>query len=339
MRQILVGASVLVITMSSLLAAPKKRPTATKTAKPNRAGSGAVDPGAIEMDGAKPVPDAENPAEAPPPAFTGESSTAAPPAAGPSAINDRPLTLDKGRLEVHAGLPLTVVTLPTLTGGSTTSTSAAFAFGATYGVADKVEIGGDYAISIHPGDIKGALSLHGAYIAIAKPTYDLAVGGAFIVHPIEYQDPASQTTYTTTYVAIQGGAWFRYRAMPALTVFTGLPALPHPDLSLSRAGLAFPPMPYQLTIGLNNSGAVGLSLPVGVGYQATPNIYAFAATNIANIKIAHTSNALVFADFIPLTVGGFYSLKQFDVGATFSDDLKQPADYLTFSIVARYFVR
>ncbi len=337
MRQILLGAGVLAITTSTLLAAPKKKSSGAPNAKP---GAKKVDADAIEMDSPNPensnAKSADSPPLAPGNAAVAPSSIAAAPA---NSINDRPLVLTKDRIEIHGSLPITVVTLPTLSGQSNSSTTAGLAFGATYGISDRVEVGGGYGISLHPGDVKGALTLHGAYLALAAPTYDLAVGGAFIVHPIEFTDPASRMSFTTTYVAIQAGAWFRYRATPALTVFTGLPALPHPNISLSRSGFSFSPMPYQLTIGLNNSGAAGLSLPVGVGFQAAPNFYAFAATNLANIKLANTANALIFADFIPVTLGGFYSLKRFDVGAVFSDDLRQPTDYFAFSIVGRYHIR
>lgn len=340
MRQILIAASVLALATSTAFAAPKKKPATAKKVKRggNTDRGSTVDPGAIEMDDAgSGDTDAAEPGPPAPPQHVDERMTAVAPAASrPLAMTDRPLTIGKHRLDVHGALPIAVVTLPDITGDKISSTSAGLALGATYGIDDTYEVGADYAISFHPGDVKGALTLHGAALAIAKPSYDLAIGGAFVLHPIEYTDPASGASSTMTYAAIQAGAWFRYRPTAKLTVFTGLPALPHPDVSLSRSGLAFPPMPYQLTIGLNNSGAVGLGVPIGVGYQAAPSIYAFVATNIANIRIAHTSNAVLFKDFIPLTLGGFYSLPHVDIGAVFSDDLRQAADYLSFSIVARY---
>jgi hypothetical protein len=344
MRRILIGASVMVLATSSLVAAPKKKKTPTtkkdKT-KDQGAGSGAE----IEMDGggagsggagggmgggsgsdasmSKPPPE-------PTPAPVGVRSL---------DLNERPLTLPKGQIDVHGALPIALVTVPDITGGKTSSTSLGFAFGGTYGLDDKTELGADYAVSLSPGDIKGPLTLHGAYTLAKAPKYDAAIGGALVIHPIGSTDPMSGASATTTYLALQIGAWFRYRATPKVTIFTGLPATPHPDVSLSRAGFAFPPMPYQLTLGVNNGGAIALNLPVGVGIQAAPRIYVFAATNIANIKIAHTANAFLFADFIPLTLGGFYSLPKLDVGAEFSDDLKQAGDYLAFTIVARYFIK
>lgn len=336
MRTFWIGVSVLALATSPSLAAPKKKPTAGKQTKPAAnvdSSQPVVDPSDIEM-GPPPPARAQPPGDGP-----STSTTSAAAASVPLAINDRSLTIGKSRIDVHAALPIGVITLPDITGNKTSSTIVGFSFGATYGLDDKIELGGDYAIGLEPGDLKGALTLHGAYLAIDKPKYDLAISGAFVVHPIGYTDPISGASSTTTYVALQAGAWFRYRIKPQLTVFTGLPALPHPNLGLSRSGFAFPPLPNQLTIGLNNSGAIALGLPVGVGYQATPKIYAFLATNLANIKISHTSNALLFADFIPLTIGGFYSLGKFDLGAVFSDDLRQAADYLSLSFVARAFIR
>lgn len=342
MRSTWIGVSLVVLTASHALAAPKKKPTAAKpptTAKqpkaPQPAGtSPGVNPGDIEMGPTAPPPSGDQvPVTEPAPSTDASTHNLA------LALNDRALTIGKGSIDVHAALPIGVVTLPDITGNKTSSTIVGFAFGASYGIDPKTEVGLDYSLGLHPGDVKGALTLHGAYRAIDKPRYDLAVAGAFIVHPIGYTDPVSNASSTTTYVALQAGAWFRYRITPAITAFTGLPALPHPDVSLSRSGFAFPPMPYQFTLGLNNSGAIALGLPAGVGFQATPTIYAFAATNLANIKLSHSSNAFIFSDFIPLTIGGFYSLNKLDLGATFSDDLRQAADYLSFSIVARYFIR
>lgn len=336
MRLIWIGVSLVVATASTSLAAPKKKPTTAKQPKapPADRSSPGVNPGDIEM-GPTPAPASGDQSTITQPASSTEAATHS----LALALNDRKLTIGKGRIDVHAALPIGVVTIPDITGNKTSSTTAGFAVGASVGIDAKAELGADYSVGLHPGDVKGALTLHGAYLGIDKPRYDLAVTGALVVHPIGYTDPISNASSTTTYVALQAGAWFRYRITATFTAFTGLPALPHPNVGLSRSGFAFPPMPYQLTIGLNNSGAIALGLPVGVGFQAAPNIYAFAATNLANIKLSHTSNAFLFSDFIPLTIGGFYSLSKVDLGAMFSDDLRQAADYLSFSIVARYFIR
>src|SRR5262245_47472631 len=285
-----------------------------------------------------PTPTASEPV---PDAGSGSAAPAAPPAPGsrPLSINDRALTIGKGHFDVHGALPIVVLPFLDAMLNKSTQTFVGFAFGGTYGIDDKTEIGADYGIGLSPGDIAGPLVLHAGYSVKASAKFDAALGGAFIIDPVDTADPTTMMTTTTTYVALQLGAWVRYRITPKVSLFSGLPSLPHPDVSLSKQGIAFPPMPYQLTLGFNSGGAIALGLPVGVGGQVKPNIYLFAATNLANIKISNTSNAFLFKDFIPLTLGGFYSLQQLDIGAEFSDDLKQAGDYLAFTILVRYFVK
>jgi len=249
------------------------------------------------------------------------------PTTSPLALNDRSLVTRHGELEVHGGLPTLVLTLPGAMPGMTTSTtSEGLAIGATYGIGEHVEIGGDYAVSLSPGSVSGPLTLHGAYLALARPKLDVAIAGAFVVDP---------TTPTTSY-GLQLGGWVRYRATPKVAVFTGLPALPSSPVSLSKLSLALPPLPYQLAIGLTSGSAIAFDLPAGVGYQLAPNVYTFAMLNLAHLRLSNTQTALLFADFIPVTVGGFYSRDRLDLGATFADDLKQGTDYLSFELVARY---
>lgn len=115
--------------------------------------------------------------------------------------------------------------------------------------------------------------------------------------------------------------------------------MPSTTASLSKLAFALPPLPYQLAIGLNGGGTVALDLPIGIGYQAKPKIYALAMLDLAHIRISNTANAFLFKDFIPISLGGFYSLDKIDVGALFSDDLKRGSDYLRFEIVARYMLK
>jgi hypothetical protein len=262
------------------------------------------------------------------------------PATSPLALDDRALVVRTGGLEVHGGLRTGVLTLPGLMPGTTTSsTSEGLALGAAYGIADKAEIGGDYVLSLSPGSVKGPLTFHGAYLAFARGKLDIAVAGALAVDFLELKDPTNGMTTTRTSYGLQLGGWVRYRVGPTVALFTGLPALPASTASLSKLSFALPPLPYQLAIGLSSGSAIALDLPVGVGVQVAPAIYAFAMTDLAHVKFANTANALLFADFIPVTVGGFYSLPKLDLGATFADDLKQGTDYLSFELLARYAIQ
>lgn len=334
MRRFGICALILVLGGPTLAAPKKKKDTKSKTTP--KKGS---DDAEIEMEPDTPAP---APTPAPTPATPPVAETPpAPPAAALPPLNERPLTLPKARFEAHGGLPIAVLSLPDGMGGSSSSTSEGFAFGASYGIDDKLEIGGDYAISLNPGSVKGPLALHGAYTVLHDAKLDLAVAGALVIEPIDTTDPVSMKTNTTTFVAIEAGAWLRYHITPALSAFTGLPALPNGNVGLTRLSFALPPQPYQLTIGVNNDGAIAFDVAGGVAYQATPKIYAYGALTLAHIKIANTPNAFLFADFIPITIGGFYSLDKLDVGALFGTDGNRVngAGLYEFEIAARYYVR
>ena len=262
-----------------------------------------------------------------------------PPGAMPLAINSRPLTRPKDKLAVHGGLRIGVLTLPDAAGMDQTTTTDSLALGVNYGVSDQLEVGADYAPSISPGSAKGPLTLHGAYLAVHSDKLDIALAGGIAVDFYSLTDPATMETSTRTLYSLQLGAWARYRLTPKASLISGVPAVPATTASLSKLSFALPPLPYQLAIGLNGGGTIALDLPIGIGYQAKPKIYALAMLDLAHIRISNTANAFLFKDFIPISLGGFYSLDKIDVGAMFSDDLKQGTDYLRFEIVARYMLK
>jgi hypothetical protein len=305
--------------------------------------TGGIDENAIEMEAeeeppmgerrvaAIPVPGVDSDEEAPI-----ESDEPLAPGATPRAINDRPLTLGKGKLSVHGGLRVSVLTLPNTAGMNVSTTSQGFALGGTYGVSDKLEVGGDYTVGISPGSIKGPLTLHGAYRASASAKLDVAIAGGLAVDYYDTTDPMTMTTTSRALASINVGAWARYRIGRKASLFTGLPALPDSTVSQSKLSIPLPPLAYQLTVGLNGGGAIALDVPVGLGYQASPKLYAFVDIDLAHIRIKNTVNRFLFKDFIPIQLGAFYTLNKLDLGASLSDDFKQGFDYLRFDIVARY---
>ena len=267
------------------------------------------------------------------------TAEATPIGANPLAINERPLTLPDGKLAVHGGLRVGVLTLETMPGVKTSSTSTGFGLGVNYGVSSSTEVGLDYTVGISPGTVKGPLTLHGAYLAVSGAKLDVAVAAATAIDFSDFTDPMTMQTTTRTAFSVQIGAWARYRINRKASLFSGLPALPNSTVSLSKLSLALPPMPYQLTIGLNSGGTTALDVPIGLGYQINPKIYAFGMLNLAHIRIANTVNAFLFKDFIPISIGGFYALDKLDIGAEFSDDLKQGTDYLRFDTFVRYSIK
>jgi hypothetical protein len=290
-------------------------------------GIAAAQPADPAAPDAPPVPDGTN---------TGSATTTTD-GDWPLAINDRPLTLATGKFEIHGGIPFATSSTTNAMGMSTSSTSELLAVGATYGVAPKIEVGADYALRINPdASAKGFLDFHAGYMALHSGKLDISLlAGVSLL----FQDGVDATgmATTNTFASLQLGAAVRYQVAPKISIFTGNPGTPNGLPGF--LSFVFPPVAYQLSIGINNSGPAYLALPVGVGLQATPNIYAFLATNIATIKLANSSNSVIFSDAIPIAVGGFYSMPKLDVGVQFSDDLKNAGDLFILQLVARYYLK
>ena len=295
--------------------------------------------GVLLFIGSNAFAQAEDPAAPPPPPDgTNTGSAAAPTDADwPLAINDRPLILAAGKFEIHGGIPFATSSTTNAMGVTTSSTSELLAVGATYGVAPKIEVGADYALRINPdASAKGFLDFHAGYLALHSGKLDVAFLAGISLLFQDGVDAMGMAT-TNTFASLQLGAAVRYQIVPKISIFTGNPGTPNGLPGFLT--FVFPPVGYQLSIGINNSGPAYLALPVGVGLQATPNIYAFLATNIATIKLANSSNSVIFSDAIPLAVGGFYSMPKLDVGVQFSDDLKNAGDLFILQLVARYYLK
>lgn len=278
---------------------------------------------------------AEDPA-APPPDPNATPAVVAP-AGGAmgwsDAVIDRPLTMPKGKVGIYGDLDLLRISTSVTVGGMTTTASATaegLHAGFGYGVDDKLEIGAEYSFSLHDFEIKGPLTLYGAYSLYHQGK--LTIGGsADLVVDFNGQgavDPMTGAVSSSTNLALEAGLGVRYMLTDKIAVFTGSPIAPGP-------------LGQHLHIGLNNSGPVSIDLPVGLALQATPQLYAYLETNIAHIKLANTSNAIIFADVIPLTVGALFAASHnLDVGA-FLDlpDLKNSQfDVLVLGVQARYYM-
>jgi hypothetical protein len=266
----------------------------------------------------------------------GDDTDVAPPML---AIDRRPLTQPKGKLDLHGGLRVAAITTTGAMGASSTATSEGLGLGATYGVSNKLQVSFDYTIGINPGSIKGPFALSAAFRVKESEKLDIALSGGLAVDFISTTDPMTMMTTDVTLKALQFGIWTRYHLGAKASVFTGLPALPNASGGLSGAA-GLPPLPYHLSLGLGQGATIALEVPVGVGYQASPKLYAMAMTSLAHIDMKNSTGAFLFADYIPFTVGGFYAKDaKLDIGAVLSDDVKQGLGYLRFDIVARYYLK
>jgi len=101
----------------------------------------------------------------------------------------------------------------------------------------------------------------------------------------------------------------------------------------------------QLVIGLADETGKGkyISLPVAIGFQATPTLYLQADTNIARIKLSDSETAVIFADATPLALSAFLNaIPALDIYATLGFDLTPPEpfgvdDTLFLTFGARYY--
>src|SRR5690606_30541244 len=96
---------------------------------------------------------------------------------------------------------------------------------------------------------------------------------------------------------IVAGLGAKYLIGPKMAVFTGAPFGPGP-------------VGNHLNISLSDNGPITFDIPVGFGYQAMPQLYAFATTQLATLAISNGDSAFIFADYIPLGLGALYSVNK-----------------------------
>jgi hypothetical protein len=241
------------------------------------------------------------------------------------AIGDRPLTAKTGAITVDGVFPFF-----NSGAGSASTFAIAAALSGTYSISDQLQVGGIYGFFLDSFDATPTLSAHVDYLAYHTDKLDVAVSALLGID-----------THNNGDVVVDIGAWARYKLLDKLWLFTGQPA----DIPITGGGVGafvFGPNAYQVTALLNNSNAFLITLPVGAAYQLAPNIWGYVQTEIADFLVNNGGNtAFIFADFIPITIGGFYSLPapKLDIGLSFGDELKNAGDTYAFTVNVRYFIK
>jgi len=238
-------------------------------------------------------------------------------AAWSKSVIDRPLTVLKGKLGAEADLLIAHVSI-TILGMTASATSEGLGVGAAYGVSDKLEVGGSYAFALHEFEIKGPLTLFGAFSLMHSAKLDVGASADIVIR-------LGDTTTET----IEAGLGVRYKVTPKVALFTGSPWAPGP-------------LGQHLKIGLQSGAAKTFDIPVGVGLQATPELFAYVETNVATILLSDPGmgkRVTSIADFTPLTIGAWFNVnKNIDVGGSFNFlDVQHAGDFYTIALGARYF--
>jgi hypothetical protein len=180
--------------------------------------------------------------------------------------------------------------------------------GAAYGVSEKLEINGGYALSLKEFEAKGDLHVEGAF-NIMEGNLGVAAQATLGYNLLfEGLDP------------LGAGARVRFRLNDQMAIVS-----PGNQLVVTLD-------PIEVAPGVDFS-PIFLQIPVGFAFQASPQIYAFANTNLAVIEISDAESGFIFADFIPLSLGAFFSPSNtMDVGASLDlGDLK--ADEMDIGVI------
>ncbi len=221
----------------------------------------------------------------------------------PRAVIARPRTLPKGLTQLGAALS-----------ANNDFSLLGLGINGGYGVSDDIEVRGSYAFSLKEFEAKGSLNFGVGYKVLRG-----AAGGKLEVIA------RGDTGYNFLAEGLNPltlGAQAQYNISDKIAVVT-------------PGG--------QLAISLEEVGGVrpiALNLPVGVGYQATPELYVQLDTRIASIEISDSPTTVIFADTTPLAVTATYNVKpNLDAYLAISTDLtNEPDDALGFLVGANYYL-
>ncbi len=238
----------------------------------------------------------------------------------PLAIADRPTTLDASMVELRAALSVFGFSDT----GSSSDTFSLAGVGASFGISNQVEIGGDYAFQMSPStDAAGELAGH--------IQFRLAHGG-----PLSASLGASVLySHSADGIIVTGGLNVRYRLSPAVSLYTMTSGVPVCGGCLKVLG----PVTGQFVFAIPNHGDTEafVNLPVGLGIQAAPQLYLYGETSLATFELSPSTDSIsTFSDYVGVNVGGWFTAsKQFEIGASVADDLKHSGDIFLVELSAR----
>jgi hypothetical protein len=240
-------------------------------------------------------------------AATATAEPAAPAARYPRAVIERPLTLPSG---------------VAMLGADFTSNNDLSTMGGApiigYGITDDLEIQVPYAFSTREFEAKGSLNFDVGYkllrgamdgklevIARARTGYNFLAKSA---NPLMI------------------GVHAQYNITDKLAVISGFPSTQQLSIALDGGAMDAPK-------------PIDLSVPLSVGYQATPLLYFQLDTKLARFNISDSSNAFIGKDTTPVALTAVYNvLHAVDVQAAIGTDLSNaPGDALSFLVGARYY--
>ena len=221
----------------------------------------------------------------------------------PRGVIERPLTLPAGLVMLGGDIIAVNKELDTILGAPIVG----------YGVTDDFEAQVRYRFALKAFETKGTLNLELGYkilrgaaggklemIARARPGYDFVNEGA---------------------APVLLGLHVQYNATPRFAIISGIPGTE--QLKISVDGPIKP---------------IDVSLPIGVGFQATPELYVELDTKLATIDISDSYTTVIGSDTTPVVLTAVWSaIPALDVQAQIFTDLShQPDRNVGFVVGFRY---
>ncbi len=229
------------------------------------------------------------------------AAVAVPAPSWPLAIRDRSLTLPQGMWSAGLGVGAN----NDLTSVDVTATGL---WGLSYGVSDELTVGVSYGLAVEPSsEGRGPVSVNAAYTYYAEGALSLIATAS-----------AGYDLTGDTLEPLSLGTLVWYNIGDAFTLFT-------------PGG--------QLAVGLEDPSAIGLSLPVSLGYQVNPHMFVSGDTSLGDLALRDGDSSVLGADVIPAGATAWYSpSNKMDVALSVSTDLKNsPGDSLAFSLLFIYY--
>ncbi len=156
-----------------------------------------------------------------------------------------------------------------------------------YGVSDALEVGASYGFSLKDFEAKGNLGVEIAFGVINSGNLQLApqasVGYSFLSEGL---------------TPLGLGARFQLKLDDKMAIYSSGNQL---VIWLDKQEVNVPPLPVV------EFQPMYLHVPVGFGFQASSNLWAFIETDIATIEIQDADTGFIFADRTPLSLGAFFS--------------------------------
>jgi len=187
-----------------------------------------------------------------------------------------------------------------------------------YGFTDDLEVQVPYAFSTRELELKGSVNVDVGY-KLLRGALDGKLEAIARVRG-GYDFLASAVT------PLMLGVHVQYNLTDTLAIISGTPGS------------------QQLRISLENGAAmtkpIDLSLPLGIGFQPTTELYLQLDTKLFQVALHDSANVVIGADATPVALTVVYNvLPALDVQAVVATDLSNtPGDTLSFLAGARYYL-